>query len=82
MVQYIVGPILLAAVTGYAAVRTSEGSTQHRLEAAESAITEQKKDNKDFTTRQEFNIYNELTSRELREIHEDVRAIRRAVETK
>ncbi len=77
--QYL-GPIILAAVAGYATVNYAAGATVQRLISVEKDVEQQKFDNKTFATREEERIFKDQISRELSEIHEDVRAIRSSVE--
>jgi hypothetical protein len=69
-------PIVLAAVVGYGAVKFTEGATQTRLQTLETQHNEQLKTNEKFMTRDEMKIFMDTTSRELTEIHNDVRSIR------
>lgn len=72
----IVGPVLLAMVAGYGAVRFAEGDTQARLKTIETQQTTQIETNKQFMTREEMKLFMDATTRELNLIHDDVKAIR------
>jgi len=63
------GPILLAVAFAYGTVKYTEGQTQQRLADLES-------DSKGFVSREEFKQFTEGAREDLREIKQDVRAIR------
>jgi hypothetical protein len=73
-------PIALTVLAGYATVNYAAGSLNQRLATVEKQAADQSQENKRFVTRDEQQIFIDSTSRELREIHEDVRAIRNSVE--
>ncbi|MEP6743841.1 MAG: hypothetical protein ABJB61_15195 [bacterium] len=76
------GPFLLAVLGAYGTVSYAAGDLTRRLTTVEKQTSRQEEEHKRFVTREEQQIFIDSTSRELREIHEDVRAIRSSVEKK
>lgn len=77
-----VGPALFAVVVGYGGVRYAEGQTHQRLKTVEAQQQEQKSVNDKLITRDEFKQFMEATREDLREIKQDVRAIRSDLQRK
>lgn len=78
------GPFLLAAAAGWGAVKFSEGQTQTRLtnveDKAKAVAQQRESDIQRFVTQDQFKQLIDATRDDLREIKEDVRAIRADVQ--
>ena len=77
--QYL-GPLVLAAIAGYASVNYAAGTNLQRLSSLEEDVKQQKLDNRSFATREEEKLFKDAIMRELNLIHEDVPATRSYVQ--
>jgi len=73
-------PMLLSLVISWGTANNVFGALLQRITTAENNISDQKEINKSFPTREETRIRDEAILRELNAIHQDVDAIRRALQ--